>query len=118
VLDLCNKKDITVGLEGKFSVYHGTAIGLVRGKAGLQEYSDEAVNDPAIKRVRELTTATGDAAITEDQVHMEVDLADGTRLTKFVEQSLGNVHKPLSDRQLDAKFLDQAVLSIPLRQAQ
>ena len=118
VLDLCNQKNITVGLQGKFSVYHGAAIGLVRGKGGLQEYSDEAVNDAAIKRVRELTTATADAAITEDQSHIEVELTDGTTRTKFVEQSLGNVHRPLTDRQLDAKFLDQAVLSIPLRQAQ
>ena len=117
VLDLCNKKNITVGLEGKFSVYHGAAIGLVRGKAGLQEYSDEAVNDPAIRRVRERTTATGDAAITEDQAHIEVELNDGTKLTKFVEKSLGNIYRPLTDAQLEAKFLDQAVLALPLDQA-
>ena len=54
VLDLCNQQNITKGLQGKFSVYHGAAVGLVRGKAGLHEYTDEAVNDPAVKRVREL----------------------------------------------------------------
>jgi 2-methylcitrate dehydratase PrpD len=117
VLDLCNKKNISVGLEGKFSVYHGAAIGLVRGKAGLQEYSDEAVNDPQIRRVRELTTAAGDATLTDDQAHIEVELTNGTKLTKLVEQSLGNIHKPLSDAQLEAKFLDQAVLALPLDQA-
>jgi hypothetical protein len=45
VLDLCNQKDITRGLQGKFSVYHGAAIGLVRGRGGLAEFTDEAVND-------------------------------------------------------------------------
>ena len=70
VLDLCNQQNITKGLQGKFSVYHGAAVGLVRGKGGLREYTDEAVNDPAIKRVRELTTATGDPSVTEDQVHV------------------------------------------------
>src|SRR5689334_487512 len=40
VLDLCNKKEITRGLEGKFSVYHGAAVGLVRGRAGLREFTD------------------------------------------------------------------------------
>ena len=49
VLDLCKQKDIHDGLEGKFSVYHGAAIGLVRGKAGLAEFSDETVNDPDVK---------------------------------------------------------------------
>ena len=59
VLDLCNQTGITKGLQGKFSVYHGAAVGLVRGKAGIQEYTDAAVNDPAVKRVRELTTGRG-----------------------------------------------------------
>jgi 2-methylcitrate dehydratase PrpD len=118
VLDLCNKKNITRGLEGKFSVYHGAAIGLVRGKAGIQEYSDEAVNDSAIKRVRERATATGDASITEDQAHIEVELADGTKLTKFVEKSLGNIHRPMTDAQLNDKFRDQAVLALPAAQVE
>ncbi|HKE82261.1 MAG TPA: MmgE/PrpD family protein [Vicinamibacterales bacterium] len=110
VLDLCNQQNITRGLQGKFSVYHGAAVGLVRGKGGLREYTDEAVNDPHIKRVRESATAVGDPAITEDQSHIEVELKDGRRLTKFVEHSLGNIHKPLTDTQLEDKFRDQAVL--------
>src|SRR6195256_1088069 len=82
VMDLCNQQNITKGLQGKFSVYHGASIGLVRGKAGLQEYTDEAVNEPAIKRVRERSTATGDSSVTEDQAHIEVDLASGRTITK------------------------------------
>jgi 2-methylcitrate dehydratase PrpD len=113
VLDLCNQQNITRGLQGKFSVYHGAAVGLVRGKAGIQEYTDEAVNDPDVKRVRESTTAGGDDSITEDQAHVEVELTDGRRLTRFVEESLGNLRRPLSDRQLDDKFRDQAVLALP-----
>ena len=113
VLDLCNQQNITKGLQGKFSVYHGAAVGLVRGKGGLREYTDEAVNDPVIKRVREAATAVGDPSITEDQAHIEVELNDGRRVTKFVEQSLGNIHRPLTDRQLDEKFRDQAVMVLP-----
>jgi len=116
VLDLCNQQNITKGLQGKFSVYHGAAVGLVRGKAGIQEYTDEAVNDPAVKRVRERATATGDASITEDQAYIEVELTNGTKLETFVEASLGNLKRPLSDRQLDAKFRDQAVLALPSAQ--
>ncbi|HEX4133915.1 MAG TPA: MmgE/PrpD family protein [Bryobacteraceae bacterium] len=117
VLDLCNQTNITKGLQGKFSVYHGAAVGLVRGKAGIREYTDEAVNEPAIKRVRECATAVGDPSVTEDQAHIEVELTNGKKLTRFVEKSLGNVHRPLSDRQLDDKFLDQAVMALPLEQA-
>jgi len=118
VLDLCNQQGITKGLQGKFSVYHGAAVGLVRGKGGLREYTDEAVNDPAIKRVRELATATGDASVTEDQAGLEVELRDGTKLSKFVEQSLGNIHRPLTDKQLEEKFRDQAVMVLPAREVE
>jgi 2-methylcitrate dehydratase PrpD len=113
VLDLCNQQNITKGLQGKFSVYHGAAVGLVRGRAGLQEYTDAAVNDPAVKAVRERATAVGDPALTEDQARIEVEMADGTVLTRLVEASIGNLARPLSDRQLDAKFRDQAVLALP-----
>jgi 2-methylcitrate dehydratase PrpD len=112
VLDLCNKQKITTGLEGKFSVYHGAAIGLIRGKAGVREYTDEAVNDVQIKRVREGASATADPSISEDQARIEVELTNGQTISRFVEQSLGNVHRPLSDKQLEAKFKDQAVLAL------
>jgi 2-methylcitrate dehydratase PrpD len=117
VLDLCNQQGITVGLQGKFSVYHNAAIGLVRGKAGLGEYTDETVNDPEIRRVRESVTAVGDPSLTEDQANVEVDLADGRTVSRFVEQSLGNLHRPLSDAQLDDKFTDQARLVFDAEQA-
>ncbi|MBZ5632080.1 MAG: MmgE/PrpD family protein [Acidobacteriia bacterium] len=118
VMDLCNQQGITKGLQGKFSVYHGAAIGLVRGKAGIQEYTDEAVNDPLIKRVRELVAAVGDPSITEDQARIEVDLVTGVTLTRFVEQSLGNVHRPMTDKQLEDKFRDQAVAALPATQVE
>jgi 2-methylcitrate dehydratase PrpD len=76
------------------------------------------VNDPTIKRVRELATATGDASITEDQARIEVELSDGRRLEKFVEQSLGNIHRPLTDKQLEEKFRDQAVLVLSPREVE
>ena len=107
VLDLCNQTGITKGLQGKFSVYHGAAVGLVRGKAGIQ-VTDAAVNDPAVKRVRELTRAAGDNGITEDQAHVTVETVDSRRLEMFVRESLGNLRRPLSDAQLEAKFRDQA----------
>ncbi len=89
----------------------------MRGKGGLQEFTDEAVADPALQRVRGVTTAVGDPAITEDQVHIEVMLTQRqTSSTKFVEQSLGNVHRPLSNEQLTEKFVDQAVLALPRQQ--
>jgi len=118
VMDLCNQQNITRGLQGKFSVYHGAAVGLVRGKAGLQEYTDEAVNDPSVEFVRVRVAAIGDSSLTEDQARIEVELTDGRRLTRFVEKSLGNIHKPMTDAQLEEKFRQQAVLALPAKQVE
>jgi 2-methylcitrate dehydratase PrpD len=116
VLDLCNKSDLRRALESKYSIYHAAAIGLVRGKGGLQEFTEEALADPALNHVRSVTTAVADPAITEDQVHIEVTLKNGKKLVKFVEQSLGNLHRPLSNEQITEKFVDQAVLALPRAQ--
>ena len=118
VLDLCNKKDLYRELQSKYSIYHACAIGLVRGKGGIQEFTMDAVNDPDIKRIRELVVPTADSAVTEDQAAIEVDLNNGETLSFFVEQSLGNIHRPLNNDQLDEKFRDQAVLAIPAEAAE
>jgi 2-methylcitrate dehydratase PrpD len=117
VLDLCNKKHIGVGLEGKFSVYHAAAIGLVRGKAGLQEFSDETVNDPDVKAVREgKVAAAADPAIAEDAVAVEVELRSGERIHQRVDHAIGNLGRPMTDRELEEKFFDQAALVLPSSQ--
>ena len=39
----------------------------------------------------------------------DIMLADGRKLTRFVEKSLGNIHRPMSDKQLEEKFRDQSL---------
>src|SRR5262249_48713293 len=116
VLDLCNKKQISVGLEGKFSVFHGAAIGLVRGKAGLAEFTDEAGYDPDIKTERLKTTAIGDPGVAEDAARAELELANGQRIVQNVEHAIGNLARPMTDRELEEKFRDQAARVLPSRQ--
>ena len=53
-------------------------------------------------------TSTGDASIPEDGVCVEVELRDGRVYRKELEHSLGNLERPLSDRQLEDKFRNQA----------
>jgi 2-methylcitrate dehydratase PrpD len=119
VLDLCNKKNIDVGLQGKFSVFHAAAIGLVRGKAGLAEFSDETVNDPDVKTVREQkVTATADPTVAEDAVRVEVELTGGERIHKEVEHAIGNLGRPMTDAELEAKFRDQAARVLPRGQVE
>jgi 2-methylcitrate dehydratase PrpD len=118
VLDLCNKRDLRRALESKYSIYHAAAIGLARGKGGLQEFTDAAVADPVLAHLRDRVRATADGGVTEDQVDIAVRMVDGSTHRIFVEQSLGNVHRPLSNAQLEEKFRDQAVLALPAPQVE
>ena len=63
-------------------------------QSGHPGHTDAAVNDPAVKRVRELTRAAGDNGITEDQAHVTVETVNGRRLEMFVRESLGNLRRP------------------------
>ena len=108
VFELCMKKDLTVGLEGKFSIYHAAAIGLVRGRASLDEFTDAAVADPALLRIRELTVPHKNVNIADDAVRVVVTMTDGTALTKQVDHALGNIHSPMTDQQIEDKFCDLA----------
>ena len=108
VFELCMKKHLKVGLEGKFSIYHAVAIGLVRGRASLDEFTEAAVIDPALMRIRDLTIPHSNSEIADDEVMVEVTMNDGTRIHKHVEHAVGNIGRPMTDAQLEEKFRDLA----------
>lgn len=104
VLELTGKKTPQTGLESKFSVYHSSAVAIIYGAAGEEEYSDEVVRDPQVIALRDRVSAAVEPGIHEDQVRVTVKLKDGRTLEKFVEHAIGSVGKPMSDADLEAKF--------------
>ena len=104
VLELTGKKEPRDGLQGKFSVYHGCAAGLIYGRAGEDEFSDAAVNDPRVLALRSKVRATVDDTIDEAAVDVTAMLADGRRVHVRVDHAIGSLARPLSDVQLEGKF--------------
>jgi 2-methylcitrate dehydratase PrpD len=104
VLELTGKKEPRDGLEGKFSVYHGCAAGLIYGRAGEDEFSDAVVNDPRVVALRDKVRATVDDTIDEAAVDVTAVLVDGRRLHVRVDHAIGSLERPLTDAQLEAKF--------------
>jgi len=117
VLELTGKKTPQTGLEGKFSVYFTAAVAMVAGAVGVKQFSDEMVRDPVVVALRDRVVATVDPSIREEQVRAVVMLKDGKRLEKFIEHVLSSVENPLSDRQLEGKFLDLADGVLPPERA-
>ncbi|WPB58924.1 MmgE/PrpD family protein [Xylophilus sp. GOD-11R] len=104
VLELTGKKEPADGLQGKFSVYHGCAAGLIFGQATEDEYADAIVNREDMVALRRKVVATVDDGIDEASADVTAVLADGRRIHVFVEHAIGSMQKPLTDAQLEAKF--------------
>jgi 2-methylcitrate dehydratase PrpD len=113
VLELTGKKAPQSGLEGKFSVYHSSAVAVIYGAAGEAQYSDEAVRDRKVIALRERVAAAVEPGIHEDQVRIAIKLKNGKALEKYVEHAVGSINRPLSDGDLEAKFrgLTDGILS-------
>src|SRR5262245_28716488 len=117
VLELTGRKTPQTGLESKFSVYFAAALAIVKGSAGMRDFSDDNARDPAIAALRDRVTAAIDPAIKEDQVRATVTLKDGRTLEKFVEHVVGSLERPMSDADLEAKFAGLADGVLPPAQA-
>jgi 2-methylcitrate dehydratase PrpD len=118
VFELCMKKDLKVGLEGKFSIYHAAAIGLVRGRASLDEFIDEVLADPDLLRIRNVTMPHANRTIRPDEVIVRVTMLDGTQLIKHLEHAVGNLERPMPDADIEGKFRDLANRVIAPAQAE
>jgi len=115
VLELTGKKTPQTGLEGKFSVYHSSAVAIVHGAAGEEQYSDAVVRDPHVIALRDKVVATVESGIHEDQVRIAIRMKGGKVLEKYVEHAVGSLGRPMSDADLEAKFrgLADGILSQP-----
>lgn len=109
VVELTSKERPKDGLESKFSVFHGCAVGLLFGKAGPAQYEDDVVTSPDVIKIRDKVKIEMDKALAADEVYLTVNLSDGTKIEKHISHAVGSLEVPLTDKQLSTKFVDQVV---------
>jgi 2-methylcitrate dehydratase PrpD len=108
VLKLTGKTEPRTGLEGKFSIYHCIAAGLIYGAAGERQFQDAVVRDPVAVALRRKVTVHVDPKVGAAQCTLVVKLKDGRTMNRHIEHAIGSQEKPLSDTALEAKFTDLA----------
>jgi 2-methylcitrate dehydratase PrpD len=91
------------GLQARFSARHGVAVGLLDGKAGLQEFSNSRAGASDVARLRGLTALLPSSEIARDEVKITVLLAGGQRVEAHVPHARGSLARPLTDTELLAK---------------
>jgi 2-methylcitrate dehydratase PrpD len=96
----------------KFSTPYCIAVGMITGKAGLAEFTDEAIADP---RVQALIARIHYEINPDDEYprnftgNLRVTLKDGS--VQQIDQPFmrGGAHAPLTTAEIETKFIDNAL---------
>jgi aconitate decarboxylase len=118
VLILTGKTDPQTGLEGKFSIFHAAAIGLLYGEATPSQFTDGVVKNATVVDMRKKINVTEDGAVSKAEAYISVKFDDGTTLEKHIEHAKGSIENPLTDAELQKKFMEQATLAIGRERAE
>src|SRR5258708_13791679 len=102
VRELTGRKEPQDGLQGKFSVYHGFAAGLIFGRASEPEYEDGVVRRDDVAALRRKVAASVDDSIGEASADVTPILKGGRRMHVFVEHAIGSRSRPSADPHLQA----------------
>ena len=79
----------------------------------MSEFTDACARDPAIAALRSRVSVTGDEALNVESAQARLTTRDGRTFEPTVAHALGSTDRPMSDAQLEAKFLDLAAFGVP-----
>jgi 2-methylcitrate dehydratase PrpD len=111
------------GLEGKFSLPYAIAAALVDGEVKLVTFTDEAVNRPLVRSLMEKVryeqapdpepeAAKGFSIVERGYARVRVLMRSGKQREKFVRTPRGAPSRPLTQHEINAKFLDTAGVAL------
>jgi 2-methylcitrate dehydratase PrpD len=105
------KRNPSSAYSAKFSVPFCIAVGVLDGAAGLAQFTDERAADPTVRALAAKVRYVIDPANEYPRNytgHLRVTRMDG-RIVEAVQPHLrGGKHEPLTDAELEAKFLANA----------
>jgi len=108
-----DRPNVTTGTEAQVSLQHTVAVAFLYGAAGVKEYSDACVNDPAVLSLRSKVAAEDDASIPADAAVVSLRTTSGDLLSAHIAHARGSVARPLSDAELEAKLRELAGYGAP-----
>jgi len=117
---LATKHSPANGYAAKFSLPYLLAIMLVKGRATLAEFTDEAARDQAVLAVAGKVGYEVDATIDYPRQfigHVAIRLRDGRLLEERQDHPRGGPDFPMTREEVEAKFLGNAALAVPEEQA-
>jgi 2-methylcitrate dehydratase PrpD len=99
-----NRPNVTTGRESQVSAQHAIAIALRRGRAGIAEFSDEAVAETARDGIRPQVRFNDDASYDIEGVRMVIRTRQGATHTVEIKDTRGGSRNPMTDADIVAKL--------------
>jgi len=94
--------------DSRVSIHHCAAVSFLFGAAGLREFEDAIVHDPAVVALRVRTRAVLDRNSPRGAATATVRTVDGRTLSTTVTHAKGSTELPLTDAEIEAKVRDLA----------
>jgi 2-methylcitrate dehydratase PrpD len=101
-----DRPGVMTGRASQVSAQHAVAVSLLRGRAGLAEFSDDAVQDPAVRSLGERLIFQDDDSYQIDAATVSLHFHSGDPMRMHIEHARGSVSHPLSDTDLEHKFTE------------
>lgn len=98
-----DRPNVTTGREAQVSVQHSVAAALLFGEAGLAQYTDACVRDPAVLALRAKVEVKKDETIDVASAALTAWTVDGKTFDITTPAARGSLARPLSDREIEEK---------------
>lgn len=98
-----DRPNVKTGRESQVSAQHAVAVALTRGKAGLAEFSDQAVADTTLRALGRKISFVDDASFAVEAATVRLHLQSGQTLEVAIDIARGARAKPLSDQDIENK---------------
>ncbi|HKY08820.1 MAG TPA: hypothetical protein VJQ55_11280, partial [Candidatus Binatia bacterium] len=118
---LADKQKPLSSYGAKFSLPYSIAVMIVRGRAGLDEFTEEAIRDSAVLELAGKVRYELDPAIDYPRHfsgHVKVFMRDGRILEENQAHPRGGFEDPLPPAEIEEKFRANARLALPVAQAE
>ncbi len=104
---------VTDGQLTRLSIHHCAAIAFVRGRAGVDEFTEAAARDPAVQQLAAKVRYQEEPSCAVESARVVVRLVDETEHVRTVAHARGSASQPLTDADLEAKARMLAAYGAP-----
>ena len=108
-----DRPKVETGRDARVSLQHTVAAAFCFAAAGLAQYEDDCVADPAVQALRARVIFEEDPDAPVESATVTLYLADGTEQSEHIRHGRGTPGRPMSDGELDSKVRELAAYGAP-----